>query len=46
MNRKRYAITGVSNRAFYMFFKPLLDTYNDRGEVVALLDKDASRMKW
>jgi predicted dehydrogenase len=46
MPRKRYAITGVSNRAHYMFFKPLLNTYNDRGEVVALLDKDASRMKW
>ncbi len=46
MPRKRYAIVGASNRAFCMFLKPILTTYKDRAEMVALLDKDRSRMDW
>jgi predicted dehydrogenase len=46
MTRKRYAIVGASNRAFCMFFKPILETFQHRAEMVALLDKDHSRMNW
>jgi predicted dehydrogenase len=41
---KRYAIVGASNRAFCMFYKPILETFRHRTEMVALLDKDRSRM--
>lgn len=46
MARKRYAVVGVSNRAVYLFLDMIKDVYKDRAEVVAMLDKDRSRMDW
>ena len=43
---KRYAVVGVSTRAIYMFLDEIRGTYSDRAQVVAMLDKDRSRMKW
>ncbi|PZE21242.1 Gfo/Idh/MocA family protein [Paenibacillus xerothermodurans] len=41
--RKRYAICGVSNRAIGMFIGPMLKTFSEQTEVVALLDIDPKR---
>jgi len=42
--RKRYALVGVSNRGIWMFLHPILNTYMNTAEVVALVDKDRTRM--
>lgn len=46
MPKKRYALIGVSNRGVYFFMNPILNTYNQYAELVALLDSDRSRLKW
>ncbi len=43
--KKRYAVVGVSNRAIYFFIKQILENYSEYGQIVALLDSDATRMK-
>lgn len=43
--KRRYAVVGASHRSLKMFVEPLLKTYADVGEVVALIDIDAERMK-
>ena len=44
MQKKRYAIVGVSNRALSMFMDPILKDYADCSELVAMLDKDQARL--
>lgn len=41
--KKRYAVCGVSNRAIGMFIGPMLGTFSDNSELVALLDIDPRR---
>ncbi|MFC0211376.1 Gfo/Idh/MocA family protein [Paenibacillus chartarius] len=41
--RKRYAVCGVSNRAINMFIGPMLGTFSEGSELVALLDADPQR---
>ncbi|MFK7693761.1 Gfo/Idh/MocA family protein [Paenibacillus sp. HJGM_3] len=43
--RKRYAVCGVSNRAIHMFLKPMLTTFSEQAELVALLDVDPARFE-
>ena len=45
MNKKKYAVVGVSHRAFNMFMDEIVNTYKDRAKIVAMLDKDKTRMK-
>ena len=42
--KKRYAIVGASHRTMKMFMGPLLQTYCDVGELVALVDIDLERI--
>jgi len=42
--KKRYAIVGASHRTMKMFMGPLLETYRDVGELVALVDVDIERI--
>ncbi len=42
--RKKYAIVGVSNRAFSMFMDPVREIYKDHSELVAMVDPDRLRM--
>ncbi len=42
--RKRYAVVGISNRAKGMYMNPIRDTYRNVAEIVALVDKDRTRM--
>ena len=46
VSRKRYALVGVSNRAIYMFLDKIREIYHNKAEIVAILDKDRSRMNW
>ena len=41
---KRYAVVGVSNRAYSMFMDPILNVYNKVAELVAMVDSDCTRM--
>ena len=43
--RKRYAVCGVSNRAIHMFIGPMVKTFSEQAEVVALLDIDPRRFE-
>ncbi|MFH1614078.1 MAG: Gfo/Idh/MocA family oxidoreductase [Planctomycetota bacterium] len=45
MNRKRYAVVGVSNRAFSMYMDPIRGIYKAHAQLVAMLDKDPLRIK-
>lgn len=45
MRKKKYAIVGVSHRAYSMFMDPLLKEYKSCADFVAMLDKDLGRMK-
>lgn len=44
--RKRYAVIGASKRAMDMFIGPILNTYGAYAELVAVLDRDPSRLEW
>lgn len=44
MSRKRYAIVGVSGRAIGMYMDNIRQTYSDKAQLVAMLDKDSTRM--
>lgn len=43
MNKKRYAVCGVSQRAINMFINPICQKFSMSAEVVALLDTDPAR---
>ncbi len=45
MQRKRYAVCGVSARAISMYIAPIVEQFNNCAEVVALLDIDPLRFK-
>lgn len=40
---KRYALCGISNRAMSMFIRPLLTTFSQQAQLVAVLDCDQRR---
>jgi predicted dehydrogenase len=42
--KKRYAVAGVSHRAYGLFMDSMLKDYKDYTEFVAMLDSDKSRM--
>ena len=44
-SKKRYAVIGVSNRAIGMFMDPIIKQYSDYCDLVAMLDKDQTRMR-
>jgi len=43
MEKRRYAVCGVSARAIYSWIKPMYETFYDEAELVALLDIDPLR---
>lgn len=43
--RKKYAVCGLSNRAISMFIKPMLTTFSEQAELVAVLDIDPARFE-
>lgn len=45
MKKKKYAVIGVSGRAYGMFMDPLIDTYHHHVTLVAMLDPDSRRME-
>ena len=45
MNKRRYAVCGVSGRAIGMWIPPLCTTFKDKCELVALLDIDPLRFE-
>ncbi len=42
---KKYAVCGVSNRALNMFLKPMVTTFRDHVDLVAVLDIDPRRFE-
>jgi predicted dehydrogenase len=44
MKKKKYAVIGVSNRAFSMFMDTIRGDYKEYADLVAMLDSDPSRM--
>lgn len=45
MNKRRYAVCGVSSRAIYSWIKPMYEIFQDESELVALLDIDPLRFE-
>ena len=45
MEKRRYAVCGVSGRAIAMWLKPIYETFSNRAELVGMLDIDPMRFK-